>query len=270
MPNKMPYIQWFPADWIAATTMLSPATRGIWFDILNVMWQLDRAEKITGTVAELARAGRCDAVQMQTAIDELTAFHVADVTERDGIVTVVCRRFKKANAERVRAANGMRVTRKLRKSDGNVTEMLHPNITEIKNQKSEKDTTAPMPLTSVPDEVRATDAGDEKKQKPEKIFFDYEGDCRIHGITPEQIARWREQFPALDIEAELKAASAWLDGNRKNRKTDIRRFLTNWLIRHQDKAPTVGATPRYGRQPIDYAKVKAEAEKLGDMWEDGK
>ncbi len=88
-------------------------------------------------------------------------------------------------------------------------------------------------------------SGNSGTTKVEKLVFDYDGDSRIHGITPEQIGRWREQFPALDVEAELKAASAWLDGNRKNRKTDLRRFLTNWLIRTQDRArPDPGGGPR--------------------------
>ena len=39
------------------------------------------------------------------------------------------------------------------------------------------------------------------------LFFDYEGDSRIHGVTPELLAYWREMYPALDIEAELKKAS---------------------------------------------------------------
>lgn len=94
-----------------------------------------------------------------------------------------------------------------------------------------------------------------------KIFFDYEGDCKIHGITPEQLTRWREQFPALDVDAELKAASAWLDGNRKHRKNDVRRFLTNWLIRKQDsaRAPTV---PARGKPPIDYDEAKRRGAEL--------
>lgn len=144
----MPYIQWYPADWLAATTMLSPATRGIWFDILNVMWQMDRAEKISGTLAEIARAGRCDAVQMQTALDELSKFHVADITARDGVVTVICRRFKKDNFERKRAATGMQKIRELRKCYGDVTEMLHPNITEDRIQKEkEKEKNPPPPVS---------------------------------------------------------------------------------------------------------------------------
>ena len=70
-----------------------------------------------------------------------------------------------------------------------------------------------------------------------KIFFDYEGDSHLHGITPEQLALWKENYPAIDVETEIKSASAWLDGNRKNRKTDVKRFLVNWLKRAQDRAP---------------------------------
>lgn len=121
MAAKLPFIKWFPADWMADTVFLSPATRGIWFDLLNSMWLLDRVEKISGTLSELARAGRCDTVQMQTAIDELTRFRVANVIKRNDVVTLVCRRFQRERKERVRAANGMRVTRQLRKSYGNVT-----------------------------------------------------------------------------------------------------------------------------------------------------
>ena len=121
MAAKLPFIKWFPADWMADTVFLSPATRGIWFDLLNSMWLLDRVEKISGTLPELARAGRCDTVQMAAAIDELTRFHVANVIRRDEVVTLVCRRFQRERKERVRAANGMRVTRKLREGYANVT-----------------------------------------------------------------------------------------------------------------------------------------------------
>jgi len=69
------------------------------------------------------------------------------------------------------------------------------------------------------------------------IFFDYDGDRMIHGITPEDIAYWRNLYPAVDIEQELKSMTAWLDSNRQNRKTDVKRFIGNWLIRRQDRAP---------------------------------
>ena len=84
--------------------------------------------------------------------------------------------------------------------------------------------------------------GNPGKRKP-RIFFDYEGDARIHGITAEQLQYWRETYPAINVDAELKAASAWLDANRKNRKSDVKRFLVNWLKRTQDRAPRVPDQP---------------------------
>lgn len=88
--------------------------------------------------------------------------------------------------------------------------------------------------------------GNSGKRNAEKasLFFDYEGDSRIHGVTPELLSYWREMYPAIDVEAELKAASAWLDANRKNRKTDIKRFVVNWLKRTQDRAPRVQDQPK--------------------------
>lgn len=106
---------------------------------------------------------------------------------------------------------------------------------EEKKEKKKKEESAPVPPSvTAPGGGQAAEAGGTKQN--EQLFFDYDGDSRIHGITPERIGRWREQFPGLDVEAELNAASAWLDGNRKNRKTDLRRFLTNWLIRTQERA----------------------------------
>ena len=76
-------------------------------------------------------------------------------------------------------------------------------------------------------------------RKKAKIFFDYEGDAKIHGIDQKQLDLWKENFPAVDVEKELKTMSAWLDANRANRKTNVKRFIVNWLTRTQDRAPRV-------------------------------
>ena len=97
--------------------------------------------------------------------------------------------------------------------------------------------------------------------QPVKLTFDYEGDCKIHGINKAQLELWKELFPAVDVEAELRAASAWLDGHRKNRKTDIRRFITSWLIRHQDRAKAESAPGDRGgnnKSAIDYDDITAK------------
>lgn len=70
------------------------------------------------------------------------------------------------------------------------------------------------------------------------IYFDYEGDGKLHGITSERIKRWEAAYPGVDIQGELRRASAWLDANRKSRKKDIGRFLVNWLSR-SDRQPNM-------------------------------
>lgn len=77
-----------------------------------------------------------------------------------------------------------------------------------------------------------------KKAQP-KVYFSYDGDGKVHGITPELLEYWTTMYPAISVDGELRKASAWLDANRKNRKTDVKRFLANWLSRAQDRAPRV-------------------------------
>lgn len=62
--------------------------------------------------------------------------------------------------------------------------------------------------------------------------------------TDEDIALWKECYPAVDVEQEMRKMAAWSDGNPKLRKTrkGVRRFITNWLARAQDEAGRYGRT----------------------------
>ena len=90
------------ADWLSdpALSIRSSATRGIWADILCAKHKLDRSGVITGTREQLARLGRCSAVELVHALDELNATNAAVVTERDGVVTLKNRRMWREAKER--------------------------------------------------------------------------------------------------------------------------------------------------------------------------
>ena len=92
------------------------------------------------------------------------------------------------------------------------------------------------PTTPSLEEVERRTNKSARTRKRDKIFFAYEGDGKIHGITQWQLQYWIESFPGINVEDELKKASSWLDGNRKYRKYDVKRFLVNWLIKAQDQA----------------------------------
>jgi len=192
MPKKKRTLEWVPADWLGATVMLSPAARGIWIDILCAMYQNDRADTLSGTLPELARAGRCDVNQLRTCVGELSKFGVAEVTKKsqdgDEIVTITCRRFQKANAERLRVRERMRVTRELRKSDGNVNSSLRQcdgNVTPRKKREKNPPRTPPFKretenVSSVPARAEGFDDPDFGSLIPEALR------------TPAFLDKWEE------------------------------------------------------------------------------
>lgn len=53
--------------------------------------------------------------------------------------------------------------------------------------------------------------------------------------------QWGKAFPAVPLESELSAASAWLLANPANQKSNYARFLTGWMKRAQDRAPRKAA-----------------------------
>lgn len=61
-----------------------------------------------------------------------------------------------------------------------------------------------------------------------------------YGVTQEDIDEWQDTFPNVDVMQQLKAMKLWLKDSPKKRKTrnGIRRFVTNWLDREQNRGGT--------------------------------
>ena len=72
------------------------------------------------------------------------------------------------------------------------------------------------------------------------VKFDYES-RNLTGLTDKDYSDWTEAFPAVDIQTEIKSACQWLVDNPKKRKKQVRRFLTNWLRRCQEKGGSKNA-----------------------------
>lgn len=82
-------------------------------------------------------------------------------------------------------------------------------------------------------------------------------DKTSYDVPLDKIGLWKEAYPAVDVERELKKMIAWLEANPKRRKTrrGINAFINTWLSREQDKG---GRYRNGGRQqgqeltPEDY------------------
>lgn len=62
-------------------------------------------------------------------------------------------------------------------------------------------------------------------------------DKTFYDVPLKKINLWKETYPAVDVENELKRMVAWLDSNPTRRKTKrgITKFINSWLARQQDK-----------------------------------
>ena len=233
MAAKYPFMQFYPSDWIADTRMLTLAARGAWLELILAMHLHGRTDSVSGTPESLARLIGCSGSEIMPILDELQNNSVA-VVSRDchGNVTVTCRRLQREQHQRCIDTARQRKNRLSRFCHASVT----PDISEVIVQKVQNIPNDKSFSMFSPEPEKSGNPGCRKKMK---IFFDYEGDAKIHGIDQKQLDLWKENFPAVDVEKELKTMSAWLDANRANRKTNVKRFIVNWLTRTQDRAPKV-------------------------------
>ncbi|MEY9435549.1 hypothetical protein [Bradyrhizobium elkanii] len=101
------------------------------------------------------------------------------------------------------------------------------------------------------DDIDRTETTTEKSKKTRsastpKATFNYETG-KVEQLADSVVEKWQAAYPAIDVRAEIARAEAWLLANPKNRKSDLPRFLNNWLNRAQDRAPRAGGSPQPGR-----------------------
>lgn len=115
------------------------------------------------------------------------------------------------------------------------------------------------PLTPLPHTANPTVVSIELKQElkqqrreaaREKIEFNFETGS-FDGPLCDHFGRWTAAFPAVQVDAEVLRAGAWLLANPKNKKSNYLAFLTNWLSRAQDRARPGQTQNTFGAQPYD-------------------
>lgn len=73
----------------------------------------------------------------------------------------------------------------------------------------------------------------------------------FHTITKNDVQKYRELYPGIDVMQEIRKMIGWCDANPKNRKTKtgVKRFINSWLSRAQDRAPRQAAYPGQESHP---------------------
>lgn len=90
------------------------------------------------------------------------------------------------------------------------------------------------------------------------IIFNFKSSS-WEGIGEGDIAKWQEAYPACDIKIELARMREWILSNKqKGKKSNWRRFITNWLSRTQDRGGTKGGAAPTSQKGTWLDRTKVE------------
>lgn len=160
-----------------------------------------------------------------------------------------------------------------------------PLLNAPENQVSATETgiTATETTVNAPDIPQKESKGNKIKQyktyspepenapRPEAVYQLALVDGSSHPVSAEEIKKYRELYPAVDVDQEIRKMIGWLDANPANRKTPrgINKFINGWLSRAQDSArpsqPKKNGFHNFEQRDTDYDALVLERlkEKLG-------
>lgn len=214
--------------------MASMSTRGVWFEMLCCMWDAPQRGKIEGTHEQLARLLGCSTLELTSAISEINVTKIGDVTECNGIVTVINRRMYREQKEKESGALRVKRHREKNQCNGESNEdvTLHSSssssssCTKVHLEESSYDDSS-CPEPPIPEDIFITIPLNDKSE---------------YMVLLPMIEEWRNLYPKVDIEQALRNIRGWNLSHPKERKTrqGILKHITGWLAREQDKGGNNG------------------------------
>lgn len=100
--SKLPYMQFFPADWLRDTRCLSPVARGVWIDLICFLHDCEPRGSATLTLRAWASKLVVTQEVFLEAVKELVEMGVCNsVTVGHGSVTIESRRILREEKRRI-------------------------------------------------------------------------------------------------------------------------------------------------------------------------
>lgn len=257
MSAKHFYMQFNVGDWLKdpAVSSCSAAARGVWVDLLCAMHEAGRSGILSKPKAILARLGRCTAAELDHALTELQATGAADVTIRNGNVTITNRRMKREFETREAARLRKRKSRSKSARCADVTTTLEIETELEIDTDSKNPSTRRKPSRGSGGSGVLIDVSSETLRSPPQLraWFDQESK-RHDGWVKGSEAEWANAAAAAakavsgdDVASEV-GLFKWLV---KNRRWDM---LT---ATHDDIAKAMKRRTKSARLPTVAAELSA-------------
>ncbi len=118
-------------------------------------------------------------------------------------------------------------------------ESPHPSCPETRQASSP----GPPGGDDEPKEIEPQPEGEPPIESPSVLTFPCDGPVKEWHLTQAELQQLTGFFPALDVLAECRKAMAWIIASPERKKTarGMRKFLTGWLSRSQNRGPAPAA-----------------------------
>jgi uncharacterized protein YdaU (DUF1376 family) len=230
---KLPFIQFYPADYQNDTRMLSLAAKGGWVDILCMLHSSSTRGEMTLPMLGWARIMGAGVDQASAVIAELECMKIAEITrDGNGLVTVTNRRMSRDAITRQQTR--LRVERHRSKEAGNApgNAPVTGQKTEGRRQKTE-DRIDPKPEGAASAHADlADDAGGKVL-----LTFPCNGKQPTWDLREDFLKRLTGLYAPLDVLAEARLALGKIEAGAVTKKTarGMTKFLFSWMDRSTNK-----------------------------------
>jgi hypothetical protein len=78
---------------------------------------------------------------------------------------------------------------------------------------------------------------------------------KTHKVTEQDVEKYHEIYPAVDIRQELRQMAMWLEANPSRKKSNTKAFIVNWLKKAQDQS---GSSKQQQQRQGGYIQGKSQ------------
>lgn len=250
--GKAPAFQFYVRDWLSDPQLRQCcfAVRGMWIDFLCYMWEAPEKGELRGTILSLGRLIGATPEEMKIFMEECLKHLFAnvtcngDVTNCNSEVTLKNRRMFREGQTRKNTKE--RVAKHRAKKAGN-----GPSNSEV-TPPSSSSSSSSLKSSSLRSEDFSPAAQDATADPPILTLPILGGE--EYPVTQAQVSTWSEAYPAVDVSLALRQMREWIESNPTKKRKNVRRFITNWLKREQEKGGNRGQLRPPGNKPQPHGR----------------
>lgn len=225
---KLPYMQFYPADYQADVRRLTMATQGAWMQIICVLWRAPKRGRLTLSLEEWGRELGCPASEFSLYLEELVHHNVGKIS-RECIENVEQITISSKRIMREKMKQSLALKRKQKQRDKSMSRTCHASVTYLSHQCHAEE----------------SESESESELREEKKEEKSASRVSVKRSPPPSDEEWlrslesQEAYKNLPVRIELGKCQTWCDTNHK---LFSRRRFVNWLNRIEQPMQATGAS----------------------------